>query len=145
MRSNAFSGSICERATAWRVEDPSFPGIIDLVAASGYGAVPLALDDDGPLPDAVAAALGRGCSAIIVTPRAQNPTGAAVGTERASELRRVLRGFPDVVLIENDYAGAGCRRPPALAAQPVPRAVGGRALHLEVSGARPARRCDGRR
>lgn len=87
------------------VEDPSFPGIIDLVAASGYGAVPLALDDDGPLPDAVAAALGRGCSAIIVTPRAQNPTGAAVGTERASELRRVLRGFPDVVLIENDYAG----------------------------------------
>jgi DNA-binding transcriptional MocR family regulator len=87
------------------IEDPSFPGIIDLVAASGYGAVPFALDDDGPLPDAVAAALGRGCSAIIVTPRAQNPTGAAVGPERAVELRRVLRGFPDVLLIENDYAG----------------------------------------
>ena len=87
------------------VEDPSFPGIIDLLAASGYGAVPFSLDDDGPLPDAVAAALRRGCSAVIVTPRAQNPTGAAVGPERASELRRVLRGFPDVVLIENDYAG----------------------------------------
>ena len=67
--------------------------------------VPFALDDDGPLPDAVAAALGRGCGAIIVTPRAQNPTGAAISVERAGELRRVLRAFPDVVLIENDYAG----------------------------------------
>lgn len=87
------------------VEDPSFPGIIDLLAASGYGAVHFALDDDGPVPEAVSAALGRGCSAIIVTPRAQNPTGAAVGPERARQLRRVLRGFPDLVLIENDYAG----------------------------------------
>ena len=87
------------------VEDPSFPGIIDLVAASGYTAVPFALDEDGPLPDAVAAALGRGCGAIIVTPRAQNPTGAAISLERAAELRRVLRGFPDAVLIENDYGG----------------------------------------
>ncbi len=87
------------------VEDPSFPGVIDLVSSSGYTAVPFALDDDGPLPDALAAALGRGCGAIIVTPRAQNPTGAAIGAERAGELRRVLRGFPDVVLIENDCAG----------------------------------------
>ena len=87
------------------VEDPSFPGIIDLVSASGYAAVPFALDEDGPLPGAVAAALGRGCGAIIVTPRAQNPTGAAISVERAGELRRVLRGFPDVVLIENDCAG----------------------------------------
>jgi DNA-binding transcriptional MocR family regulator len=87
------------------VEDPSFPGVIDLVSTSGYAVVPFALDDDGPQPDAVSAALGRGCGAIIVTPRAQNPTGAAISVERAGELRRVLRRFPDVVLIENDYAG----------------------------------------
>ena len=87
------------------VEDPSYPGIIDLVSASGYTAVPFALDEDGPLPDTVAAALGRGCGAIIVTPRAQNPTGAAITAERAGELRRLLRRFPDVMLIENDYAG----------------------------------------
>ena len=87
------------------IEDPSFPGIIDLLSASGYAAVPFALDEEGPLPDAVSAALGRGCGAIIVTPRAQNPTGAAIGVERADELHRVLQGFPDVVLIENDCAG----------------------------------------
>lgn len=87
------------------VEDPSFPGVINLVTSLGYAAVPFALDDDGPLPGAVTAALGRGCGAIIVTPRAQNPTGAAIGVKRAGELRRVLRGFPNVVLIENDCAG----------------------------------------
>jgi len=87
------------------VEDPSFPGIIDLMAASGYTAVPFAMDDDGPLPDAVASALGGGCGAMILTPRAQNPTGAAVGAERADVIRRVLRDFPGIVLIENDCAG----------------------------------------
>ena len=87
------------------VEDPSFPGIIDLIAASGYAAVPFAMDDEGPLPDAVASALGGDCSAMILTPRAQNPTGAALGVERADVLRRVLRDFPGVVLVENDCAG----------------------------------------
>ena len=87
------------------VEDPSFPGIIDLVSASGYVPVPLALDEEGPLPAAVGAALGHRCGAIIVTPRAQNPTGAAISAERAGDLQRVLRRFPDVLLIENDYAG----------------------------------------
>ena len=38
-----------------------------------------------------------------MTPRAQNPTGAAITSERAADLRRVLRRRPDVVLIENDY------------------------------------------
>jgi len=87
------------------VEDPSFPGIIDLVSASGFPPAPFAVDDEGPVPDALAAALGLGCGAVVVTPRAQNPTGAAITGERAGELRRVLRRFPDVVLIENDYAG----------------------------------------
>lgn len=86
------------------VEDPSFPGVFDLVAASGFAAIPFALDDEGPLPDEMEKALRRQCRAIVVTPRAQNPTGAAISTGRAGELRRVLRRFPDVVLIENDYA-----------------------------------------
>ena len=87
------------------VEDPSFPGIIDLIAASGYAAVPFAMDEEGPLPDAVASALGGDCGAMILTPRAQNPTGAALGVERVDVLRRVLRDFPGVVLVENDCAG----------------------------------------
>lgn len=86
------------------LEDPSFPGLIDLVSASGFVPAPFAMDEEGPLPDAVEHALARGCRAIVVTPRAQNPTGATISTERADKLRRVLRRFPDAILIENDYA-----------------------------------------
>ena len=87
------------------VEDPSFPGIFDLVTASGFITVPCALDDDGPLPHDFTAALRHGCGAAIVTPRAQNPTGAAISAARADQLRRVLRDFPRTVLVENDCAG----------------------------------------
>src|SRR5688572_26827056 len=92
------------------IEDPSFPGLIDLISASGYAAVPFGIDDEGPLPGEVQAA-ASGCRAIITTPRAQNPTGAALSPARASEVRRILRGFPEMLLIENDYAApvAGAR------------------------------------
>jgi DNA-binding transcriptional MocR family regulator len=88
------------------VEDPVFHGIVDLVKASGLWPVPCAIDDDGPRPEAIDAALRQGCAAAIVTPRAQNPTGAALSQHRAAELRRVLRRFPGVLLIENDCAGS---------------------------------------
>jgi len=87
------------------VEDPGYPGLFDLISASGYTATPFALDDEGPLPDALDAALRRGCQAAIVTPRAHNPTGAAVTPLRAEQLRDVLRRFPHVALVENDHAG----------------------------------------
>jgi DNA-binding transcriptional MocR family regulator len=86
------------------VEDPSFSGILDLVSASAFAPTPFAVDEWGPRPDAFADALGKGSRAVIITPRAQNPTGAAITAERAAELGRILRRFPDVVLIENDYA-----------------------------------------
>lgn len=86
------------------VEDPSYPGIRDLVTAGGFVPTPFAVDSEGPVPLAVNEALRHHCRALILTPRAQNPTGAALTRERAAELRRVLRRFPDTVLIENDYA-----------------------------------------
>jgi DNA-binding transcriptional MocR family regulator len=86
------------------IEDPSFPGLIDLVSASGYTAVPFGTDDEGPLPDAVHAAVTRGCRAMIATPRAQNPTGAALSAARGIDLKRILRAFPELLVIENDYA-----------------------------------------
>lgn len=66
--------------------------------------MPFALDERGPRPEAVEATLRQACHAIVITPRAQNPTGAAIDKDRAADLRRVLRRSPDVVLIENDYA-----------------------------------------
>ncbi|MBI4886166.1 MAG: GntR family transcriptional regulator [Acidobacteria bacterium] len=86
------------------IEDPGFPGLTDLVVSGGFVPTPFSLDEHGPIAAQLDHALDRRCRAVIVTPRAQNPTGVAIGEPRAAELRRVLRRFPDVVLIENDYA-----------------------------------------
>jgi DNA-binding transcriptional MocR family regulator len=85
------------------VEDPCFSGILDLLAALALVPVPVAVDDDGMLPDALART--GSAEAIIVTPRAQNPTGAALTRRRAQQLRTILRRRPDLLLIEDDHAG----------------------------------------
>ena len=85
------------------VEDPCVPAVTDLVAGSGFRPVPVAVDADGPRPEDVEEALARGARAIVITPRAQNPTGAAIDAARAADLRRVLGRYPRVVVIENDY------------------------------------------
>ncbi|MGW3625143.1 aminotransferase class I/II-fold pyridoxal phosphate-dependent enzyme [Streptomyces sp. NPDC000880] len=88
------------------VEDPGWGSTLDLVPALGLKPVPVALDDDGPLPGEVARALAAGARALIVTDRAQNPTGAAVSKARARELRAVLATFPHTLLIEDDHGHA---------------------------------------
>jgi DNA-binding transcriptional MocR family regulator len=85
------------------VEDPGWGSMLDLVPALGLRIEPVGVDDDGPLPDDVARALRGGARALVVTDRAQNPTGAAVGAARVEELRAVLAAHPDVLLIEDDH------------------------------------------
>ncbi|HEX7829599.1 MAG TPA: aminotransferase class I/II-fold pyridoxal phosphate-dependent enzyme [Thermoanaerobaculia bacterium] len=87
------------------VEDPSFTGVLDLLNALSLVAVPVPLDDEGILAADLKKAI-RSCDALIVTPRAQNPTGAAFSTRRARELRKVLASRPDLLIIEDDHAGA---------------------------------------
>jgi len=86
------------------VEDPGWARLLDLVAALGLHPLPVAVDDDGPDPAALAAALHRGAKAVIVTSRAQNPTGAVITGARAAGLRRVLEPFPHVLVVEDDHA-----------------------------------------
>ncbi|WP_372343242.1 aminotransferase class I/II-fold pyridoxal phosphate-dependent enzyme [Streptomyces sp. KL116D] len=85
------------------VEDPGWGSMLDLVPALGLRIVPVGVDDDGPLPDDVARALEAGARALVVTDRAQNPTGAAVSGARATALRTVLGAHPEVLLIEDDH------------------------------------------
>ncbi|MER7047544.1 aminotransferase class I/II-fold pyridoxal phosphate-dependent enzyme [Streptomyces jumonjinensis] len=88
------------------VEDPGWGSLLDLVSALGLKPVPVRVDDDGPLPAEAERALAGGARALIVTDRAQNPTGAVVGAARAAELRAVLARFPRTLLIEDDHGHA---------------------------------------
>lgn len=85
------------------VEDPGWGRTLDLVPALGLRTVPVGVDDEGPLPDDVRSVLEAGARAVIVTDRAQNPTGAAVSARRARALRSVLREHPRTLLIEDDH------------------------------------------
>jgi DNA-binding transcriptional MocR family regulator len=87
------------------VEDPTLPGVLDLIASLGLTPQPCAIDDEGLLPDAFDRALSPKARGVIVTPRAQNPTGAAMTTRRAADLSRLLHRHSHVVLIEIDPAG----------------------------------------
>src|SRR5206468_460557 len=87
------------------VEDPGYVAVFDLLAALGLAPEPVAVDETGPVPDDLARALRAGAAAFVLTPRAQNPTGAALDAARARELRRVLGRHPDVLVVEDDHAG----------------------------------------
>lgn len=87
------------------VEDPCFPGVLSLLAFNGFIPVSMPVDAEGPLPGALDAALRSRPRALVITPRAQNPTGAAMTASRAAELRRALGDFPDLLIVENDPLG----------------------------------------
>lgn len=83
------------------VEDPGWAACLDLLAVLGLVPVPIPVDAEGPTVAGVEVALERGVSAIIVTARAQNPTGAAISATRARALRPLLK---EVLLVEDDHA-----------------------------------------
>ncbi len=102
------------------VESPGYASLFDLLRARGLALEPVAIDELGMRPEALEAALQRGASAAIVTPRGQNPTGAALDARRAGELRGVFERMPDTLVIEDDHLGP----------------VAGSALHTTVTGRR---------
>ncbi|MDQ0759087.1 aminotransferase class I/II-fold pyridoxal phosphate-dependent enzyme [Streptomyces canus] len=85
------------------VEDPGWGSLLDLVPALGLRVAPVGVDDEGPRADDVRKALEAGARALIITDRAQNPTGASVTATRARALRAVLEDHPDILLIEDDH------------------------------------------
>jgi DNA-binding transcriptional MocR family regulator len=87
------------------VEDPCFTGVLDLLSALTLVAVPVTVDAEGLQPDTLRRVLRGNVQALIVTPRAQNPSGAAITIARQRALKAVLAKHPDVLLIEDDHAG----------------------------------------
>jgi DNA-binding transcriptional MocR family regulator len=84
------------------VEDPGWANMLDLLAALGLSAEPVRVDVDGPMVADVRRALSRGVRALVITNRAQNPTGAALSAARADELRNLVSGG-DLLIVEDDH------------------------------------------
>jgi DNA-binding transcriptional MocR family regulator len=93
------------------VEDPGYSSILDLLKTLGLTALPVPIDDHGPVTGGFVGALAQGASACVVTPRAQNPTGAALDGARAGELRDALRDHLRVLIIEDDHASVTAGTP----------------------------------
>lgn len=93
------------------VEHPGFPPFLDLLDLLGAEAVPVAIDEHGMSPEGLASALRRRPAAVLLQPRAQNPTGASMTPARASALAEVIRsaisddGLGDLFVIEDDHSG----------------------------------------
>jgi DNA-binding transcriptional MocR family regulator len=87
------------------VENPGYAALYDLLRALGLVLEPVGLDDRGMLVADLRTALTRGALAAVITPRGQNPTGAALDSSRAGELSTVLAEFPRTLVIEDDHLG----------------------------------------
>lgn len=97
--------SRCSIGDRVAVEDPGHGPVYRIVAALGLVAVPMQIDERGILPKELAQALASGVRAVVITPRAQNPTGAAINAQRCEALRSVLDRYPEALIIEDDHAG----------------------------------------
>ncbi|WP_117085070.1 aminotransferase class I/II-fold pyridoxal phosphate-dependent enzyme, partial [Klebsiella pneumoniae] len=57
------------------IEDPCFLSSINMLRYAGFTPSPVPVDAEGMQPDALEEALRNGARAVIITPRAHNPTG----------------------------------------------------------------------
>ncbi|MCW2815442.1 MAG: GntR family transcriptional regulator, partial [Nocardioides sp.] len=89
------------------LESPGFPPFFDLVEALGAEVVPVELDREGVRPDSLRRALATRPAAVVLQPRAHNPTGVSTTPARAEALARLLRRSGDVPwVVEDDHSGA---------------------------------------
>lgn len=88
------------------VEDPCFVSSIGTLRLNGLRARPVETDESGMDPAELDMALREGARAVLLTPRAHNPTGASLSEQRAAELRSVLERYPNVLVIEDDHFSA---------------------------------------
>lgn len=86
------------------VEDPTFPPILDLLEALGAEVIGLDMDAEGVTVSSLQAGLALDPVAIVLQPRAQNPTGISMTARRAKRLAKELASSRAWV-IEDDHSG----------------------------------------
>lgn len=103
------------------LEDPTYPPYRELCSVLGLRVFPVRTDAFGIVPSALAKAVRAGAKALVVVPRAQNPTGAGFDAKRVGDLVAVLRAAKSMIVIEDDYLGFLFSNPLTSLAGKVPR------------------------
>lgn len=99
------------------VEDPCFLSSINMLRYAGFTANPVSVDSEGMQPAMLECALQKGARAVILTPRAHNPTGCSLSAPRAAHLQEVLARYPQTLVIIDDHFAllSACRWYPVIA------------------------------
>jgi DNA-binding transcriptional MocR family regulator len=109
--------TLCKAGDVILAEELTFSGMKAIAEYRGYSLAPVAMDEEGILPDALAAAAqASGARVLYTMPTLQNPTARILSLERRKELIKVARRL-DLVFVEDDVYAAYVERrdaPPPL-------------------------------
>lgn len=107
------------------LESPGYPPFLDLVESLGGRIVPVLSDAEGVRVDSLREALATRPVAVVLQPRAQNPTGVSMSAERCEALARLLRRreHEAVWVIEDDHSALLSTAPEVTLATHLPERV----------------------
>lgn len=108
----------CRPGATVLIEDPCWPPLRDLLTGLQLKPGGLSMDEHGAL--APAPEVLRGAAAVVLTPRAQNPTGCSFDTPRWQQWSAVLQDAPHTLLVIDDHWGP-LSQAPAIDLQPLPQ------------------------
>ncbi|MFE3572453.1 aminotransferase class I/II-fold pyridoxal phosphate-dependent enzyme, partial [Bacillus subtilis] len=98
--------AIVQPGTPVAVEQPTAPRILETLRAVKATPIAVQCDSEGPMPDAVSAALDRRPSVLIYQPRAQIPSGCTVSARRVHALAEIIRqARHQMAVLEDDNVG----------------------------------------
>jgi DNA-binding transcriptional MocR family regulator len=110
-------GALCKPGDVILTEELTFSGMKAIAQYRGFSLAPVAMDEEGILPESLAqAAKASGARVLYTMPALQNPTARTLSLARRMELIKVARQL-QITLVEDDvYAAYVDHReaPPAL-------------------------------
>ncbi|MGD9531090.1 MAG: PLP-dependent aminotransferase family protein [Pseudonocardia sp.] len=86
------------------VGSPEFAPYLDLLERFRLEPLAVPMDDEGPVLDAVGAAVQSGARAIIVQPRVHNPSGIVTSRERLQAIAELCQQH-DMWIVDGDFYG----------------------------------------
>lgn len=93
------------------IEDPTALRLLDILEDLGARILPVACDENGPLPESLSEAMQRKPAAFLFQPRLHAVTCRTVSEQRFADLARVLEGS-DTLIIEDDGMADICTAVP---------------------------------